>query len=173
MGNRDGKESVAHMNAQQNKEIECLYLQMYNMLFEYAKSLLPDEEAAEEAVQEVFRIACQKPEAVCACPNPQGWTVQTLKYVLLNMERNRQAINRTLAKYTAFSEDDTMALPNQMEIELLYNDIAESDEYRLLKEMTFEGATYAEMAQRRGITVEACRKRMQRAKSYLRRRIKL
>ncbi len=160
------------MNPRQSKEIEYLYLQMYNMLFEYARSTLSDERRAEEAIQEVFRIACQKPEAVCACPNPQGWTVQTLKYVMLNMERNEQSINRTLVKYSALNEGDSMTVPNQVEVELLYNDIADSEEYLLLKEMTFEGASYAEMAQRRGITVEACRKRMQRAKSCLRKKLK-
>ena len=34
------------------------------MLFTYAMALLGSETAAEEAVQESFRIACMKPEAL-------------------------------------------------------------------------------------------------------------
>ena len=58
------------MNAEQRKEIEQLYMQMYDMLTAYARSSLSEEALAEEAVQETFRIACQKPEDLCDSPNP-------------------------------------------------------------------------------------------------------
>lgn len=161
------------MNDQQSKKIECLYIQMYNMLFEYAKSALCNETLAEEAIQEVFRIACQKPTDICGSINPQGWMVLTLKHVISNIGRSRFIETRALAKYSSLNPDISSELPSQIEVEVLYNDIADTEEFRMLKEMTIEGLSYSEMAQKRGISIEACRKRMQRAKEFLRTVVKL
>lgn len=161
------------MNDQQSKQIECLYIQMYNMLYEYARSVLGNETQAEEAIQEVFRIACQKPADVCESINPQGWMVLTLKHVISNMGRSQFIETRALAKYSSLHPDIANSLPTQIEVELLYNDIADTEEFHMLKEMTIEGLSYPEMAQNRGISIEACRKRMQRAKEFLRKVVKL
>ena len=53
-------------------EIERLYLQMYAMLFEYARASLSSDALAEEAVQDTFHIACQKPDELFSSPNPEG-----------------------------------------------------------------------------------------------------
>lgn len=161
------------MNDQQSKQIECLYIQMYNMQYEYARSVLGNETQAEEAIQEVFRIACQKPADVCESINPQGWMVLTLKHVISNMGRSQFIETRALAKYSSLHPDIANSLPTQIEVELLYNDIADTEEFHMLKEMTIEGLSYPEMAQKRGISIEACRKRMQRAKEFLRKVVKL
>ena len=50
------------MNATQHDMIENLYMEMFDMLFVYANSSIKNEPLAEEAVQETFRIACQKSE---------------------------------------------------------------------------------------------------------------
>lgn len=47
------------------------------MLFTYAMALLGSETAAEEAVQESFRIACMKPEALIGSDNPRGMAHQS------------------------------------------------------------------------------------------------
>ena len=65
------------MNEQYCQEIDRLYLQMYTRLFEYARSVLPNDALAEEAVQDTFAIACKKPEALLRSPNPPGWLVVT------------------------------------------------------------------------------------------------
>ena len=71
------------MKARYKLEIERLYLQLYPLLFEYARSSLSSDSLAEEAVQDTFRIACQKPEAMINSPNPEGWIMNTLKNVTI------------------------------------------------------------------------------------------
>ena len=156
------------MDARYSSEIERLYLQMYQLMFEYARSSLSNDSLAEEAVQETFRIACQKPEAVCTSLNPEGWLVNTLKYVISNMERSRMAADRILRNYIASLINQLRENDERTGIELLYGDIAHTEEFKLLKEMAIEGRSHLEMAQSRGISVEACRKRVQRAKEILR-----
>lgn len=160
------------MNDQYRKEIEDLYRQMYCLLFEYARSSLVNDSLAEEAVQDTFRIACQKPEALCGSPNPKGWLVNTLKYVISNTQRNRAASSRILMDFFSSQLNEITVSDDFENIEILYGDIAKTDEFQLLKEMTLDGLSHLEMAQKRGISVDACRKRMQRAKENLRKKIR-
>lgn len=158
------------MTSDQRKRIEEFYLEMYNRLFIYARSALDNESLAEEAIQETFRIVCMKPEDLLSSPNPKGWIVNTLKYTVQNMRRNRDKANVLLTQYLAangsiaFSED-------RIRLEVTYENVARSEEFSLIKEMAVDGRSHLEMAQSRGISVAACKKRVQRAKEFLRRKI--
>lgn len=157
------------MTELERSEIELLYLQMYHFMFEYGNSILSSESLAEEAIQEVFRIACQKSDAVHDSPNPQGWMVNTLKNVISNMLKSQAAANRAMASY-AMNNIEEM-IPDHIQVDLLFNDIADTEEFRIMKEMTISGRGYPELAKERGISVEACRKRVQRAKEFLKKKI--
>lgn len=146
---------------------------MYPMLFEYARSSLANDALAEEAVQDTFAIACQKPEALCESTNPEGWLVNTLKNVLSNTIRSQNIARRILLDYFATNIHDISASSDRVELEILYDDIADLEEFKLLKEIALDGKSYLEMAQARGITVGTCRKRVERAKKVLQKRIQL
>lgn len=161
------------MNARYSREIERLYLQMYRKLFEYARSSLPSDALAEEAVQDTFQIACVKSEALCASENPQGWLFLTLKNVISNTLRRQHSAKRILLTYAASVSEDISVSKDGVGLELLYEDIADLEEFQLLKEMAIDGMSHLEMAEKRGISIVACRKRMQRAKEILRKKIHL
>lgn len=159
------------MKAQHEKEIDRLYLQMYPMLFEYARSTLSNDALAAEAVQDTFLIACQKPEAVCESQNPQGWLVNTLKNVLSNTVRKQNIAKRILLNYFESSKNDISHSDDNLDLHLLYGKVADSEEFQLLKEMAIDGRSYEEMANSRGISIATCRKRVERAKKMLRKKI--
>ena len=161
------------MKARYSIEIDRLYLQMYPMLFEYARSSLANDALAEEAVQDTFTIACQKPEALCESTNPEGWLVNTLKNVLSNTIRSQNIARRILLDYFATNIHDISASSDRVELEILYDDIADLEEFKLLKEIALDGKSYLEMAQARGITVGTCRKRVERARKVLQKRIQI
>lgn len=161
------------MNARYSKEIDRLYLQMYSMLFEYARSSLSSDALAEEAVQDTFTIACQKPEALCNSLNPEGWLVNTLKNVLANTKRRQNIARRILLEYFASNISDISMTNDRIGLEIMYDDIADSEEFKLLKEVALDGLSYLEMAENRGITVGTCRKRVERAKKALQKKIPL
>ena len=50
--------------------------------------------------------------------------------------------------------------------------MSDLEEFQLLKEMAVDGKSHLEMAQARGISVNACKKRVQRAKEVLQKKIK-
>jgi len=161
------------MKRQYIQEIERLYLQLYPLLFEYARSTLPSDALAEEAVQDTFQIACQKPEALLGSPNPEGWIVNTLKNVLRNTVRNQNTARRILTAYLSAHAKELAAAADQADMELLYGDIIASEEFQLVKSITLDGRSYLDVARELGISVAACRKRVQRAREILKKKLEL
>ena len=67
-----------------------------------------------------------------------------------------------------FDENIDVKDTNKSNIDLFYSDIVDSPEYKLLKRIALDKYTILEAAQELGISVEACKKRVQRAKKKLR-----
>ena len=155
------------MNPGYRKKIESLYLEMYDMLMSYARCSLKEEALAEEAVQETFRIACQKPDGLCESQNPKGWLVNTLKFTIRNMKRSRENTQQILSNYLIAKQEGRVFSEDNLELHLLYENISCTEEFELLKELAVDGKSHLEMAQARGISVSACKKRVQRAKEKL------
>lgn len=158
------------MREQHLREIELLYVKNYDMLITYAVHILHNKELAEEAVQETFRIACQKADAACECGNKEGWLLNTLKNVISNMEKLQFRANRRLEEYTTWIATLQDKI-NYIDLDVLYNDIAGLEEYILIKELVLEEKSIRELAESRGISEAACKKRVQRAKQVLRNRL--
>lgn len=158
------------MTSAQSKFIEKLYLEMFDMLMAYARASLENEALAEEAVQETFRIACLKPDDLMTCPNPKGWIINTLKYTIQNSRRSRDKAVILLTEYMASHNEEAFS-EDHVSLDVTYGNIAQTDEFQLIKELALEGRSHLEMAQKRGISVSACKKRVQRAKEFLKKRI--
>lgn len=159
------------MDAHFESEIESLYLRMYDMLFVYAKANLANSILAEEAVQETFVIACRKPEALCFSERPEGWLVNTLKYVISNMRRQQAAAMDCMLSYLSLYLTAQQIEENTISLNTLYDDVCKTEEFKLIKELAVDKRSIAEMAFDRGISVPACKKRVQRAKEFLRKKI--
>lgn len=159
------------MNAEQSSKIEELYCEMFEKMFVYARCSMGSEELAEEAVQETFRIACQKPEQLCESVNPRGWLVQALKYTIRNIQSSRATAKRIVEKYLTAQIEDFSFSEDTHDLHVLYGDVADTEEFKILVEMAIEGRSHLEMAKSRNISVNACKKRVQRAKETLRKKI--
>lgn len=149
-----------------DKIITELYGRMYNFMLDYAERRLENRALAEEAVQETFKIAWIKQDDLCSSIRPKGWLMNTLKNVISNMRRNQETASRVMGEYLAANCRDMAITEDGIRFEILYGDAAESEELKLIKELA-DGASYYEMAERRGITVPTCRKRVQRAREVL------
>ena len=159
------------MTAEQSQMIEALYLEMFDKMMAYARCSFDNESLAEEAVQETFRIACQKPEQLCQSVNPRGWLVQTLKYTICNIQSSRAAAKKLVEKCCTKQSKDSTFSEDRVDLHILYENVAHTEEFQLLIESAIEGRSHLEMANSRGISVEACKKRVQRAKETLRKKL--
>lgn len=160
------------MNPKYSERIEQLYLEMYDMLMTYARCSFAEESLAEEAVQETFQIACQKPDKLCESLNPKGWLVNTLKFTICNMKRSREHARQILSGYLISQQECAAYSEDELCLQVMYGDVSHMEEFKLIKEMAIDGRSHLEMATARGISVDACKKRVQRAKEALKQKMK-
>lgn len=155
------------MDKEKEEMIERLYREMFPRLYIYAVNALNDDHIAEEAVQDTFRIACMKAVELQHSKNQQGWLMLTLKNVIRNIRRAQTRMANLLV--TIFSENDTVVCNanHELEFSALYSDLVGAEDFDLLVKIAVEGDTIADVAAELGITVEACKKRVQRAKARL------
>lgn len=161
------------MNPSQSDGIERLFRQMYPLLVEYAEGSLKNFAQAEEAAQETFQIACQKPDALLHSPNPEGWLILTLRNVISNMFRRQGEAQRFLVEQMACCPEEKVMTRSEVDLELLYENLVDTEEFLLVKELVLDGKSYEELVKSRNITVGTCRKRMERAKKFLRKKLKV
>ena len=153
-------------------DLEQMYREVYQTIYAYALRILKDHALAEEAIQDTFCIACAKREQALSNPKPRGWLMLTLKHVMQNMLRSQRKLQRLLF-LAAGEEQPTMEAPELLDVDVLFSDLSDSEDFRLLKRIALEQCTIVELAQDLGISVEACKKRVQRARKRLQKKLKV
>lgn len=152
----------------QEKEIERLYKEMYPVLFAYAKNVLQKLPLSEEAVQDTFCIACTKSDSFLQSGNPKGWLMATLKFVIRNTMRQWSKIEN-LRTLSLNSEESVLLITyDEGNIDVLYENLAAREDFQLFKKIVLDHYSMREAAEEFGITVEACKKRVQRLRTFLR-----
>ena len=155
------------LNSEQKEYIERLYYEMYAMLCTYSMSALNDCRLAEEAVQDTFRIACMKIDSLRSSSNPKGWLVNTLKYVIKNIRKSQASLNSLMIAMLSEENMVISSYTDEVDFNVTYSQLLGKDEFELLKMTVLDKYTILEIAQHLGISVEACKKRIQRAKKRL------
>lgn len=152
-------------------DLEQIYREMYPALYAYALRILKDHALAEEAVQDAFCIACAKREQVLSNPKPQGWIMLTLKHVMQNMLRTQRKLQQLL--FLTAGEEQPMESPELLDVDVLFGNVSDSEDFRLLKRIALEQCSITELSRDLGISVEACKKRVQRARKRLQKKLKV
>lgn len=135
------------MNEEQKERMERLYIEMYDKLMAYARSNLDNESLAEEAVQETFRIACQKYGKLFDSPNPHGWLVLTLRHTIQNMKKQCLNDKVLLSQYLAVQARNISFSEDMLSLDVQYGKIADTEEFKIIKEMAVDGYSHLELAQ--------------------------
>ncbi len=158
------------LNDGQQRAIEQYYQEMFYSLSANAQSALNDRSLAEEAVQDTFRIACAKADIFLSSPNPKGWLLNTLKNVIHNTIRSRAYLNKIVISSLDANGSIIEGDVDSLNVDFLYSNLAGDDDYKLIKKIALDKYTMLEASQELGISVEACKKRVQRAKKKLKKR---
>lgn len=145
-------------------EFERIYREMFIKLTIYAENQLNSKSLAEDAVQETFRIAWIKFDQLIKSPNPNGWLMNTLKFVISSVRRNIIKANKILATEVEFNEKLSGSMNNEVDPLILYKGKLSEDELNLLKKYAIEGCSLLEISKELGISLDACKKRVQRVK---------
>ena len=159
------------MKPEEKELIDRLYFEMYDPLVSYANSCLNDQHRAEELTQEVFVSAVQKPEALMNSPNPKGWLYKAMWNMVQNNNRVTLRHMKLIDDYLSVNGKEVTVSIDQPDLKLKYGSLAETEEFKLIYDMAVLGKSQQEMAAERGITVVNCKKRVERAKKFLRRKL--
>lgn len=95
----------------------------------------------------------------------------TLKHVMQNMLRAQRKVQRLL--FLTAGEEQPAEAPELLDVDVLFGDVSDSEDFRLLKRIALDQCTIVELAQDLGISVEACKKRVQRARKRLQKKLKV
>ena len=158
-------------SAPDEEPITKLYQEMYGRMVAYASSVLRDRNLAEEAVQDTFCIFCAKATDTLQHEKPQGWLMRTLQNVMRNMQRHRATMCRLIMQSLQTENLEELLVYDEPDVDLLYGDLAARADFQLLKRVVLDGCTMLEAAEEYGITVEACKKRIQRIRTNLKRKL--
>lgn len=132
----------------------------------FARSFV-NPDLAEDLVQETFLIAQKRLDRVTSSENPTGWLINTLKNVIGNTYQKRQFI------YTELSPDAIADEAGEYvhSINDMYAGLIDDEALSLLIWIYCEDTSYQEAANRLGISLDSCKKRIQRAKQALKKAI--
>lgn len=113
-------------------------------------------------MQETFIIACLNYDKVSCSPNPEGWIMNTHKNVCRNIQKTR---NYYLRKMLSLDESScSVAYEEDFAIENDFKNVVTSEEFHILKKIILDGYSHKDLAAELGISIDACKKRFQRAK---------
>lgn len=160
------------MTAEQNQFLSEKYHNNRRFLLEYAESSLHNYALSEEAVQQTFEIACRKIDDFCNSPKPDGWLTRTLSFVIRNIESRQRSERRVIAITDDYRPDLAAAPEVPLPLRVTYGSLVETPQFRLLYETEVQGHTLAEMAKALGISEAACKKRAERARAFLQKKLK-
>ena len=160
------------MTAEQDKFFTAIYLDRRKSLLEYAESNLHNHALAEEAVQQAFEIACRKIEDFQSSPNPQGWIFNAVRFVICNIESRQRAERRVIAPVDEYRPDLVAAPESPLPLRITYGSLMDTPQFCLVYESEVLGRTYKEIAMDLGISETTCKKRAERARDFLRRKMR-
>ena len=147
-------------------QLRQLYIKHYGYLIRFARSFVKND-LAEDLVQETFLIAQKRLDRVLSSENPTGWLINTLKNVIGNTYQRRQFIYTKLIPETVIDESGEYVYS----VNDMYAGLIGEEALSLLIWVYCEDISYPEAASRLGISLSACKKRIQRAKLALKKAI--
>ena len=155
---------LPELNTEENDFLSKLFYDIGENLFKVAFMRLHDEHFAEDVVQDTFLAAVVNIKKLKNSPNPQGWLMNALKFKIKDAQKVKH-------KYTLLEPDIISILTNGTSVsnenDFDLREILNKNEYEILRLIYGSGYKTHEVAEKYGIKVEACKKRIQTAKRKL------
>lgn len=149
------------MNAKEQDYLERLYLENYSDMECYAAHVLSNRDLAMDLVQEAFLVAQKKIKILMLHPSPRAWLFTTLKNLVGNTYRQQKKMQ---AMVEIQPEDGAVLL--EPSLLATYQGLVPDEELELLILVYSLGWPYEYVARRKGISLVACKKRIQRARAH-------
>lgn len=146
------------MTHDERNHIEALFRMHYTLLTRLALRKSANKEQAEELVQSVFMIACIKSTELLHHPNPIGWLVKTMQFLILKAQQAKS--HESVSLDECYTEPaSVMELP----LETLFPPTLTQHEKLALHMRIADCASYQDIAATLDLSEANCRKVVSRA----------
>lgn len=158
------------MTAEQVAFLEQFFKAYFSELQVHAFRCLGDWKNSEAAVMDAFVIACEKIDTFFECENQIGWMKSVVQNVCRNSLRRRNRDTMLLLALEDIIKAQSPDVENPHPSWLVHQckSLLSQEEFSLLYQAVVLGIPYVELAKARGISMWACRKRVQRTLARLR-----
>ena len=160
------------MTTEQDQFFTKIYKERRKPLQIYAENALGNHAMAEDAVQLAFEIGWRKIEDFQNCPKPEGWIFKSLEFVISNMKSRLRTERRVIAIVDEYRPDLVAAPADPLPLRVHFGDLVDTPQFQIIYEMEFNGRTLAEIAKELGISENACKKRAERARKDLQKKLR-
>ena len=160
------------MTVEQDQFFTKIYKERRKPLLMYAESALGNHAMAEDAVQQAFEIGWRKIEDFQNSPKPEGWIFRSLEFVISNMKSRLRTERRVIAITDEYRPDLVAAPADPLPLRVHFGDLVDLPQFRIVYEMEIQDRTLAEIAKDLGISESACKKRAERARKYLQKKLR-
>ena len=160
------------MTPERDQFFTKIYKERRKPLLMYAESALGNHAMAEDAVQLAFEIGWRKIEDFQNCPKPEGWIFKSLEFVISNMKSRLRTERRVIAIVDEYRPDLVAAPADPLPLRVHFGDLVDTPQFRIVYEMEIQGRTLAEIAKELGISENACKKRAERARKDLQKKLR-
>ena len=154
---------------QQDAQFVLLYKSNYSDMYYFAKKVLGSDDVAEDVVQETFVVAYRKLDDFLNSSSPKGWLYRTLRNIIGDTYRKR---SRMVELFSLSSEMELITHDSANIILELENEKNKTD-LELLFLVYCNRYTYQEISDMYGLSINAAKKRVQRAKAKQRKELEL
>lgn len=156
------------LTREETEWFESLYCEMFSKLLTLARYTFgQDSPLAEEVVQDTFLTLYLKLDEIREHENPNAWLIVALKNKSANVLRKCDHMNKLVVTFMSQDKSDYIVSQQQLETDLMYSDLIGDEDYQLLKMVYVYGCTMKDAAEEFGITLAACKKRVQRTRAKL------
>ena len=160
------------MKENQERFFTQLYLEQFDFLYHLACSLLHDDHFGYDLVQDTFQVALLKIDELMEHPNPTGWLVLTMRNKVAHINRDRKLLLELNEAIIANTNDCLVFEEQESDWKERWLTVLSEKEISLFQRYYGDGYSIEIVAQENDISVDACYKRLQRARKKLRNLIK-
>ena len=159
------------MTTEQDQFFTKIYKERRKPLLMYAENRLGNHAMAEDAVQQAFEIGWRKIDDFQNSPKPEGWIFRSLEFVISNMKSRLRTERRVIAILDDYRPDLVAAPADPLPLRVHFGELVDLPQFRIVYEMEIQGHTLAEIAKDLGISETACKKRAERARKDLQKKL--
>jgi RNA polymerase sigma-70 factor (ECF subfamily) len=153
---------------------EQIWETFHDPLFQFIRKRVPDEETAEDLLQDVFLKIHQQIESLKEAKKLESWIYQITRHAIIDYYRSKRSTVR-------LEEPEVLQLPMELpdddivselfpSVRVMVNSLPEQDRQALVL-TEYQGLTQKEFGERLGLSFSGAKSRVQRARERLKQQL--